>query len=43
MLYIFTLNEKKHQVKRLMFNNVQTTNLTFIGKKKEKKKEVHSE
>ena len=32
MLYLFTINAIVYQAKMLMFYNVQTTNLTFVGK-----------
>ena len=32
VLYLFTIGVFFYQVKLLMFFNVQTTNLTFVGK-----------
>ena len=32
MLYLFIIDEIFHEVKLLMFYNVQTTNLTFVDK-----------
>ena len=31
-IFFFTIDVNFHQVKLLMFYNVQTTNLTFVGK-----------
>ena len=32
VLYLFTLEINFYEVKLAMFHNVQTTNLTFVGK-----------